>query len=98
MERLPEVKDAVAAALLTLGDGNWKMGEGVQVGKGPKTSEADEQTIIEHYMCKSFPSLDMPLRSFILVHSRRYQHSSCKSPNVSEDKQTTRLRISFPAQ
>ncbi|PSS18880.1 hypothetical protein PHLCEN_2v3195 [Hermanssonia centrifuga] len=50
VERLPEVKDAVAAALLTLGDGNWKMGEGVQVGKGPKTSEADEQTIIEHYM------------------------------------------------
>lgn len=52
MERLPEVKDAVAAALMTLGDGNWKMGEGVQVGKASKATDIDERTILEHYMCK----------------------------------------------
>lgn len=52
MERLPEVQDAVASALLTLGDGNWKMGEGVQVGKGTKPTEVNERTILEHYLCK----------------------------------------------
>lgn len=50
-ERLPEVKDAVGAALMTLGDGNWRMGEGVQVGKAPKTVDLDEQTVLEHYTC-----------------------------------------------
>lgn len=49
---MPEVRDGVAAALTTLGDGNWKMGEGVQVGKAPKTIDVDEQTILEHYICE----------------------------------------------
>ncbi|GJE99593.1 exocyst complex component EXO70 [Phanerochaete sordida] len=49
VERLPEVREAVGAALLTLGDGNWKMGQGVQVGKAPKSVEIDEQTVLEHY-------------------------------------------------
>ncbi|EKM56316.1 uncharacterized protein PHACADRAFT_193929 [Phanerochaete carnosa HHB-10118-sp] len=49
VERLPEVREAVATALLTLGDGNWKMGEGVQVGKAPKTAEVDGRTVLEHY-------------------------------------------------
>lgn len=51
MERLPEVQSAVGSALLTLGDGNWKMGEGVQVGKGAKLGEGDEPVILEHYVC-----------------------------------------------
>ncbi|TFK72839.1 exocyst complex component exo70 subunit [Pluteus cervinus] len=50
MERLPEVQSAVGSALLTLGDGNWKMGEGVQVGKGPKLADGDEGVILEHYV------------------------------------------------
>ncbi|KAK7685042.1 hypothetical protein QCA50_011878 [Cerrena zonata] len=50
MERLPELQDAVGPALQMLGDGNWKMGEGVQVGKGPKTNDLDERTIMEHYL------------------------------------------------
>jgi exocyst complex component 7 len=54
VERLPEVRDAVASALMTLGDGNWKMGEGVQVGKAGKTADVDEHTILEHYTCASF--------------------------------------------
>ncbi|KAI0073224.1 hypothetical protein K474DRAFT_1666843 [Panus rudis PR-1116 ss-1] len=50
IERIPEVRDAVASALLTLGDGNWKMGDGVQVGKGAKAAEVDERTVLEHYL------------------------------------------------
>ncbi|PFH46755.1 hypothetical protein AMATHDRAFT_69109 [Amanita thiersii Skay4041] len=50
LEKLPLVRDAVCSALLSLGDGNWKMGEGVQVGKGAKLGEGDEQLILEHYV------------------------------------------------
>ncbi|KAG6915578.1 hypothetical protein DXG01_010879 [Tephrocybe rancida] len=50
MERLPQVEAAVGAALLTLGDGNWKMGEGVQVGKAAKAGESDEAVVLEHYV------------------------------------------------
>ena len=55
MERLPELQDAVGPALQMLGDGNWKMGEGVQVGKGPKSTDLDERTIMEHFLCRSIP-------------------------------------------
>ena len=51
MERLPELQDAVGPALQMLGDGNWKMGEGVQVGKAAKAAEVDERIILEHYTC-----------------------------------------------
>lgn len=54
MKAIPAVQIAVGTSLLTLGDGNWKMGEGVQVSKGPKLGEGDESVIIEHYFCKSF--------------------------------------------
>ncbi|KZT07915.1 uncharacterized protein LAESUDRAFT_724388 [Laetiporus sulphureus 93-53] len=50
LERLPEVRGAVGPMLLSLGDGNWKMGEGAQVGKkAPRTTEINEQTILEHF-------------------------------------------------
>ncbi|KAF8325711.1 Cullin repeat-like-containing domain protein [Amanita rubescens] len=55
LSKLPIVKGAVGSALLSLGDGNWKMGEGVQVGKGSKLPLGGEggdaeQTILEHYI------------------------------------------------
>ncbi|KAJ7153068.1 Cullin repeat-like-containing domain protein [Mycena crocata] len=50
MDRLPEVHGAAGSALLQLGDGNWKMGEGVQVGKAPKLGDGDEQLILEHFV------------------------------------------------
>ncbi|KAF7321126.1 hypothetical protein HMN09_00200600 [Mycena chlorophos] len=50
LDRLPEVHSAAAAALLQLGDGNWKMGEGVSVAKGPKLGDGDEQVILEHFV------------------------------------------------
>ena len=46
------MKDAAASALLTLGDGNWRMGEGTQVGK-TKPTEVDEKTVLEHFTCAS---------------------------------------------
>ena len=50
------VQDAAASALLTLGDGNWKMGEGTQVGKA-KAAEVDEMTVLEHFTCASSAAL-----------------------------------------
>jgi exocyst complex protein 7 len=43
------VQSAVEAALHALGDGNWKMGEGIQVGRGSK--EDDDGSILEHFLC-----------------------------------------------
>ncbi|KAI0777804.1 Cullin repeat-like-containing domain protein [Trametes elegans] len=48
LERIPAVQDAAASALLTLGDGNWRMGEGKQIGK-TKSTDVDEQTVLEHF-------------------------------------------------
>lgn len=46
IERIPEVQSAVESALLALGDGNWKMGEGVKVGN----KNEEEGNIVEHFM------------------------------------------------
>lgn len=53
MKVIPAVQDAAGSALLLLGDGNWKMGEGAAVSKGPKLGEGSESVIVEHYLCKS---------------------------------------------
>ena len=50
------MKDAAASALLALGDGNWRMGEGTQVGK-TKPTEVDEKTVLEHFTCTFLSSL-----------------------------------------
>ncbi|KAJ7598627.1 Cullin repeat-like-containing domain protein [Mycena floridula] len=49
MERLPEVQFATATALLVLGDGNWKMGEGIPLGNKLKLKAGDEAIILEHF-------------------------------------------------
>lgn len=46
IKRVPRVQSAVEAALHALGDGNWKMGEGIQVGRGTKV---DDGSIMEHF-------------------------------------------------
>ncbi|KAI0731802.1 Cullin repeat-like-containing domain protein [Fomitopsis betulina] len=48
IERLPEVREAACAMLLSLGDGNWKMGEGARVAKSAR-QDVDEKTILEHF-------------------------------------------------
>ena len=65
LERLLAVQDAAASALLTLGDGNWRMGEGAQVGK-TKTTEVDERTVLEHFTCETLPLLTTTISNIIL--------------------------------
>ncbi|EGO29318.1 hypothetical protein SERLADRAFT_359419 [Serpula lacrymans var. lacrymans S7.9] len=51
MNRIPEVQEAVGSALVGLGDGNWKMGDGKQVGKGGKSGgDVNGQIVMEHYI------------------------------------------------
>ena len=60
------MEEAVLTSLATLGDGNWKMGEGV--GKGGKVGgplDGNERVLLEHYVCKSRSSLIVLLLSFI---------------------------------
>jgi exocyst complex protein 7 len=52
LERVPEVKTAVGSALLKLGDGNWKMGEGITVPKTARLGEGDEDLILENFVCQ----------------------------------------------
>ncbi|KAH9954763.1 Cullin repeat-like-containing domain protein [Russula dissimulans] len=61
LEQLLDVRDAVGAALMLLGDGNWKMGDGIQVkaNKG-KPAPGSESILIEHYTCASFASQSKP--------------------------------------
>ena len=54
LQKIPEVRDAVGSALVALGDGNWRMGEGIQVGKASKGGETDEQVVTEHFIRVSF--------------------------------------------
>jgi exocyst complex protein 7 len=49
LEKLPAVREAAGSALLALGDGNWRMGEGAAVRAGPKLAEGDERVILEHF-------------------------------------------------
>ncbi|PPQ65719.1 hypothetical protein CVT26_000336 [Gymnopilus dilepis] len=58
IERIPQVQSAVESALNALGDGNWRMGEGVQVGVGARNNfgakkgeeDGDEGGILEHFV------------------------------------------------
>ncbi|KAF8256889.1 Cullin repeat-like-containing domain protein [Lactarius quietus] len=50
LEQLLEVRDAVGPTLMLLGDGNWKMGDGVQAKpKQGKPAPGSENRLIEHY-------------------------------------------------
>lgn len=50
LSQLPEVLDAVGSALVALGDGMWKMGEGAGKVFG-KSDQDDERIVIEHFIC-----------------------------------------------
>ncbi|KAI0250886.1 exocyst complex component exo70 subunit [Lactifluus subvellereus] len=50
LEQLLEVRDAVGPTLMLLGDGNWKMGDGVQAKPNQgKSAPGSERVLIEHY-------------------------------------------------
>ncbi|KAI0310292.1 Cullin repeat-like-containing domain protein [Amylostereum chailletii] len=50
MEQLLLVRDGVGDALAALGDGNWKMGDGVRVANPSKLGVGSEQVLLEHYI------------------------------------------------
>lgn len=78
MERLPEVQSAVGAALLKLGDGNWKMGEGVRVGMTAKTEESDETVVLEHFVRRSQQPKNYPHQ--LISISRGCRRNCCCEP------------------
>ncbi|CAE6424142.1 unnamed protein product [Rhizoctonia solani] len=51
LEQIPDVADAMSSMLITLGDGNWRMGEGTIPGSKPRFEESTdpEQVILEHF-------------------------------------------------
>jgi exocyst complex protein 7 len=51
LQQIPLVMDAVGTALVTLGDGMWKMGEGAGKVLG-KSDQDDERLVIEHFVCE----------------------------------------------
>ncbi|KAH9932337.1 Cullin repeat-like-containing domain protein [Fomitopsis serialis] len=68
IERLPDVREPVCAMLLSLGDGNWKMGEGAQVAKTAR-QDIDENTILQHF---TFDLVNMTLNTLqALANSNR---------------------------
>ncbi|TFK95285.1 Cullin repeat-like-containing domain protein [Pterulicium gracile] len=78
LERLPDVSGAVGTALIALGDGNWKMGEGVMAGmKGgaagqqTKLGEGDEGVVIEHYTYDIIITLVTTLTTLSKSNTRR---------------------------
>ena len=59
LQQIPQVMDAVGTALVTLGDGMWKMGEGKVSGK---SDQDDERLVIEHFVCTCFCPLVISVR------------------------------------
>jgi hypothetical protein len=67
LEQLLEVRDAVGSALMLLGDGNWRMGEGIQAKANQgKPAPGSESILIEHYTCTCvlFSRLPGPSHTF----------------------------------
>lgn len=62
LNNMQQVIIASGDILSLLGDGNWKMGEGVGVVKKKQEAvEVGAQTLLEHYICKpSFSFLSLP--------------------------------------
>ncbi|KAG9085523.1 hypothetical protein FS749_004353, partial [Ceratobasidium sp. UAMH 11750] len=51
LEQIPAVADAMSSMLMTLGDGNWRMGEGMIPGSKTRIEESNEpeRVILEHF-------------------------------------------------
>ena len=88
---------AVASALITLGDGNWKMGEGVKA-VGSKVTDIDEQTILEHYVCKCWRRLSSIGPKLTSALSRRRCERSSRYPEYGFPfQQTSRFWGNLPS-
>lgn len=65
LQQIPQVVDAVGTALVTLGDGMWKMGEGA--GKVLERSEQDdERVLIERFVCEYLNILNVATKTLKL--------------------------------
>ncbi|RXW12990.1 hypothetical protein EST38_g12865 [Candolleomyces aberdarensis] len=75
ISKIPEVEGAVSAALLALGDGNWKMGEGIQVGQKSKGGDAggdeSENVVLEHFIHDVIQTTITSLQTISRPPSRR---------------------------
>ncbi|KAI0280138.1 exocyst complex component exo70 subunit [Russula aff. rugulosa BPL654] len=71
LEQLLEVRGAVGPALMLLGDGNWKMGDGVQAkpNKG-KPAPGSESVLIAHYAYDVVTTLLSSLTSLARMQKR----------------------------
>ncbi|KAF8491339.1 exocyst complex component exo70 subunit [Russula emetica] len=71
LEQLLEVRGAVGPALMLLGDGNWKMGDGVQAkpNKG-KAAPGSESVLIAHYAYDVVATLLTSLTSLARMQKR----------------------------
>ena len=63
LEQLLEVRDAVGPTLMLLGDGNWRMGDGIKekTNQG-KPATGCEGSLIEHFVCTQALSLSVRSR------------------------------------
>ena len=50
LNQIPPVQEAMAAALITLGDGNWRMGEGMSKTGQRNAANGDDAGILENYI------------------------------------------------
>ncbi|KAG8690052.1 hypothetical protein FRC09_012160 [Ceratobasidium sp. 395] len=62
LEQIPAVADAMSSMLITLGDGNWRMGEGTIPGSKARIEESDEP---EHDIISSLVSTLTTISRFL---------------------------------
>ena len=98
MENIPDVEEAVGSTLLSLGDGNWRMGDGMPVAKS-NLGSGDEAIIIAHFMCK-LPSFLCLLLSFLtqMRPRRRGEHGNHQPHNPFQNAKASCLWLHLPSQ
>ncbi|EUC65386.1 exocyst complex protein Exo70, partial [Rhizoctonia solani AG-3 Rhs1AP] len=72
LEQIPDVADAMSSMLITLGDGNWRMGEGTIPGAKPRVEESTdpEQIVLEHFTSNNQVDIISTLISTVNTISR----------------------------
>ncbi|KAG8902872.1 hypothetical protein FRB99_004000 [Tulasnella sp. 403] len=84
LNQIPDLQGTISAALRTLGDGNWKMGDGPSVGKmASAESEVDDHTLLEHFCHDVVVTLTTSLTSLSKIQRRASLSSIFLLNNVS---------------
>lgn len=82
LQQIPQVMDAVGTALVTLGDGMWKMGEGAGKVLG-KSDQDDERLVIEHFIYDVVTTLLASLNSLATASKKPAQGAIFHFNNVA---------------